>query len=474
MANEGARGAAGGVSTSGMMAVGSSSAVLVSKGPAPARGAGAVVPDVVGKKQAEALEALQAAGFEVQALRNHNESFKAGVVSHQLPAAGVEVTPGMRVCVFSSAGPVTEGTMLVTLPDLVGKGVDEAQGLMTAADLKLTVLEDYSATVPAGVAFAQEPNPRTVDRKPPKKSLAWLWVVLAVLALAVAAYFLFFQKPAEVLVPSVIGLSEANAEAKLVEVGLVLGKVGTEPTSAAEPGVVISQDPVLGTMAAEGDRVDIVVAEALAGVEVPDVVGDTLADATVAIGQAGLNVRTEEVYSADVEVGKVVAQSPKAGTRVEPGAEVALSVSKGEEPVANATVPNLKGMTQAAAESALKAEGLTGRALLGYSDVVPSGQVIAQAPVAGSSVAPGTQVLFQVSQGAPPATATLVEVPDLKGMTADQAEDAVKALGLDDEVVEIEYAEAAAGTVIGQLPAAGDMVPEGSTVSIAVAKAPLQ
>jgi len=473
MANQRAQGASGGASTAGMMAVGSSAAILVSKGPAPARGAGAVVPDVVGKKQAEALELLQAAGFEVQALRNNNESFKAGLVSHQLPVGGSEVSPGARVCVFASAGPVLEGTMLVTLPDLVGKSVDEARGVMTNAELKLTALEEFSPTVPVGIAFAQEPNPRTVDRGPAKKSLVWLWVVLAVLALAVIAFFLFSQKPADVVVPSLIGLSEANAEATLIEVGLALGKVGTEPTSTVEPGVVVSQDPTLGTMAAEGDRVDIVVAEALAGVEVPDVVGETVADATLAIGQAGLNARTEEIYSADVEVGEVVAQSPKAGTRVEPGAEVALSVSKGPEPAANATVPNLKGMTQEAAESALRAEGLTSRALMGYSDTVPSGQVIAQAPVAGSSVAPGTQVLFQVSQGAPPATATLVQVPDLQGMTADQAEDAVKALGLDDEIVEIAYAEAPAGTVIGQLPEAGAMVPEGSTVSIAVAKAPL-
>jgi len=130
-------------------------------------------------------------------------------------------------------------------------------------------------------------------------------------------------------------------------------------------------------------------------------------------------------------------------------------------------------MSQAAAESALKAEGLTSRTVLGYSDTVPNGEVIAQAPVAGSSVAPGTQVLFQVSEGKAPADATMVKVPDLMGMTADQAEDAVKAIGLDDDIVEIEYADADAGTVFGQLPAAGEMVPEGSTVSIAVAKAPL-
>jgi len=265
----------------------------------------------------ERAQGAAGAGFEVKVLRNNNESFKAGVVSHQLPVAGAEVSSGMQVCVFSSAGPVVEGTMLTTLPDLVGKTVGDAQAIMTNAELKMAVLEDYSPTVPAGVVLAQEPNPRTVDRKPAKKSLMWLWIVLALLVAVVAGYFLFFQKTAEVTVPSLIGLSEANAEAALTEVGLVLGRVSTEPTTAAEPGVVITQNPVLGTMAAEGDRVDIVVAEALAGVEVPDVVGESVSDATVAIGQAGLNARTEEVFSADVDAGKVVAQSPKAGTRVE-------------------------------------------------------------------------------------------------------------------------------------------------------------
>lgn len=458
----------------GMLAVGSTSAILVSKGPASARTMPEAVPDVVGTKQAQALEQLQSAGFTVQALRNNNESFPAGVVSHQMPAAGTEVSPGTKVVIFSSAGKVSEGTMLVTLPELVGKRVDEAQALMTAAELRLAVVEDYSETVPAGVAFAQEPNPRTVDRTPAKKSLVWLWVLLALLLVAgVAAFFLFSQKPEDIKVPNLVGATESAASKVLTENGLALGRVTTEATAAVEPGIILSQDPGAGSMAAEGDRIDVVIAEALAGIEIPKVTGKSVAEATAALKSAGLSYRTEDVFSADVATGKVVAQSPQAGTRVQKGAEVALSVSKGPEPVANATVPDISGMTQAKAEAALTAAGLRPRALLGYSETVPVDEVIDQAPAAGASVAPDTQIVFLVSKGAAPAGETLVKVPDLAGMTRDQAEAAVKALGFDDDTREVASSEAAPGKVIGQLPEAGAMVPEGTTVYIAVAKEPL-
>jgi formylglycine-generating enzyme required for sulfatase activity len=86
------------------------------------------------------------------------------------------------------------------------------------------------------------------------------------------------------------------------------------------------------------------------------------------------------------------------------GSSVNLTVSKGPEPVAVA-VPNVVGMTQTAAQSALTSAGLTlGTVTEQYHATVPAGLVIGQDPIAGTSVAPGSAVALTVSKGSEPVT----------------------------------------------------------------------
>jgi serine/threonine-protein kinase len=227
-------------------------------------------------------------------------------------------------------------------------------------------------------------------------------------------------------------------------------------------------------MADEDSRVDVVVAVGLAGVEVPDVVGDSADEAKSTLEAAGLTVRAEEVFSDKVDKGDVVAQSPQPGTRVQKGAEVALSVSKGEEPAANVKVPDLSGMTEDEARAALDKVGLDGVDLLAYSATVPKGDVGAQAPAAGASVAPGTQVAFILSKGPAPSGTTEVKVPNVTGLPKDEAKSALDAAGFKTEEIESPHETVAEDNVIAQLPLAGQMATEGSVVVIMVSTGPAQ
>ena len=446
-------------------------ALLVSKGPAESPVPTSDVPDVVGKRQAEALEMLQAAGFQVEVLRSPNAFFKEGLVSHQLPLGGTTATGGSKICIISSTGPAPETAAMTSLPDVVGRGREEADQLMTAAGLTTSVIEEYSATVARGVVFAQEPNGRTYDRKPPKKSLAWLWAIIALIAVAIAAYFLFFTAE-DVTVPDVTGMTLENAELALADAGLEVGRITEEATDDVEANTVLSQTPVADEVVAEGSRVDLVVASAVEGVEVPDVVGLSLDDATATLEDAGLTVRSEEVFSDDVEIGLVTAQSPRPGTRIESGAEVALSVSKGPEPAANVTVPDISGMTRADAEAALEGAGLSARFYQAYSESVPSGSVVTQAPTSGSSVAPGTAVAVVLSLGAAPQGTTYVDVPDVTGMARNMAETTLETAGFDVEDLEVTDAAVPKDTVLSQLPLGGQQAPEGSVVVIIISSGP--
>ena len=147
-----------------------------------------------------------------------------------------------------------------------------------------------------------------------------------------------------------------------------------------------------------------------ANVSVPNVVGLTQAAASTAITNAGLSVgAVTQASSNTVAAGSVISQNPAAGASVVPGTAVALVVSTGP---ANVSVPNVVGLTQAAASTAITNAGLVvGPLTLTNSATVPAGSVISQNPAAGASVVPGSAVALSISLGpvlpAGPASMTL-------------------------------------------------------------------
>ena len=133
-------------------------------------------------------------------------------------------------------------------------------------------------------------------------------------------------------------------------------------------------------------------------ISVPNVVGLTQAAATTAITSAGLTVGTVTTQSSStVASGNVISESPMAGTRVASGSAVNLVVSSGPALI---SVPNVVGLTQAAATTAIASAGLTvGTVTTQSSSTVSSGNVISESPMAGTSVASGSAVNLVVSSG---------------------------------------------------------------------------
>jgi serine/threonine-protein kinase len=429
-----------------------------------------MVPPVTGLSQDDALAELRAAGLTVEVIQESGRAVPLGRVSHQYPAAGDLATSGSRAGIIVSTGPEPETSVRTHLPDVVGMREDDAVWAVTSAGLRPTVLRDHSDTVPEGVVVAQEPNAASLAPAAMAREVRrWLWVLVAVLALAgvaVAGYLL--TRTDDVAVPEVRGLTVPAAQTRLENAGLELGSVTRNPDADAPADTIIAQDPRAGEPVPEGSTVDVVVAGADADVEVPSVTGNTAARAQSILEEAGLAWRVTEAYDDEVDRGRVVAQSPQAGTRVEEGAEIALTVSQGPEPPPNVDVPDVTGMTEARAQRALEQEDLRSTSLRNHSETVANGNVVNQAPAAGSSVAPGTQVLLIVSRGAAPEDVVMVAIPDVVGMTGAEAEAALRGAGFEVETVELPDAEVDEGLVTGQFPSAGEELPEGSTVAILV------
>ena len=149
---------------------------------------------------------------------------------------------------------------------------------------------------------------------------------------------------------------------------------------------------------AQGSPVNLVISSGLQMVTVPNVEGLSRDAATTAIMAAELTVGTLTQQSSNtVATGNVISQDPASGSSVAQGSPVNLVISSGPQLV---TVPNVEGLTQAAATKALTETKLMVRTITQQSsNTVATGDVISQDPASGSSVAQGSPVNLVISSG---------------------------------------------------------------------------
>ncbi len=212
--------------------------------------------------------------------------------------------------------------------------------------------------------------------------------------------------------------------------------------------VVASMTDLIAALAPGGDEV-----------AVPNVVGQTEADATSAITGGGLVAGTSEAADETVPAGSVIAQDPEADTMVAVGSTVNIVVSTGPDAPATVPVPDVAGQPEGDAQKALEDAGFVTTSTQQPSADVEIGLVISTNPAAGTEVASGTSVEMIVSSG--PGD---VVVPDFAGMTIDEATAAAEAAGLTITFEEDANNPDPDGVVISQEPAAGTTVEGGSEV----------
>ena len=138
---------------------------------------------------------------------------------------------------------------------------------------------------------------------------------------------------------------------------------------------------------------------------------------------------------------------------------------------AQVAVPNVVGLTQAAATTAITGAGLVlGTVTSAASATVPAGNVISETPGAGTLVDVGSAVNLVMSTG--PAQ---VAVPNVVGLTQAAATTAITGVGLVlGTVTSATSATVPAGNVISEAPGAGTLVNVGSAVNLVVSTGPAQ
>ena len=201
-------------------------------------------------------------------------------------------------------------------------------------------------------------------------------------------------------------------------------------------------------------------------VQVPDVVGRSLASAREVIAEHGLAVGSvNEHWSRVYPEGFVTAQTPAPQTAVKRGRELELTVSIGSEGQA---VPDLTSVGYREAQVAIARAGLrVGQLVYTHSDRVAKDAVMASDPEVNTQVEPGARIDLLVSLGPPPPTFVL---PNLYGHRVDDVRAFLSRAGI--RLVERQRAasDAEPGTVIEQSPPAGYRIRNGELVEVAVAE----
>ena len=173
---------------------------------------------------------------------------------------------------------------------------------------------------------------------PPRRSRAWLWILLVVIAalaaLAVAwALGAFDGGGGDVKVPDVTGLTANKAGTTLAAAGLETGKVTRVQSTEAPEGTVVAQSPQAGKQVKEGSAVDLEVVgkptPTATPVAVPNVVGSSQAGAESQLTAAGFTAVVSQAESDSVPAGSVISQDPQAGVMVTQGSNVRIVVSTG-------------------------------------------------------------------------------------------------------------------------------------------------
>jgi serine/threonine-protein kinase len=200
-------------------------------------------------------------------------------------------------------------------------------------------------------------------------------------------------------------------------------------------------------------------------VQVPDLTGRTVQEATTLVSDHGLTLRVDDNrrLHPKVPAGRISQQDPPPGSTARRQRGVRVWISLGPR---SARVPHLTGETERTARMRLEQDGLAVSEVAEVrSGDFPPDVVIAQSPPGGSA---GTQVALLVNRGQRSASYVM---PDLIGVDGGRAADYMRRHGFRVAVVgDHPYPGVPAGVVIRQSPPGGFQIAPGEPISLEVSR----
>ena len=258
------------------------------------------VPEVAGLDVEELGPLVEGKGWDVERVQVRQDGTREGEIVAQDPAAGDQLREGQTLTVS-----VSRGAELVPVPDnLDGLAQSEAVAALAAVGLRPGALsEKWGELVPAGIVLGES-------------------LVYAEVPAGSPVPLVISKGPRPRAVPEGMagaGLSFDEVAARLAEVQLVA--VGGQDYSDTVPeGQVIGTSPAGGALVPRDSEVVVIVSRGPQPVIIPDVSGDSVAEAQATLEAVGLVVDGVE----GPPNGIVTGTDPAAGLQVDRGASIVL------------------------------------------------------------------------------------------------------------------------------------------------------
>ena len=387
----------------------------------------------------------------------------------------VSHTPQRPSSINPAVTPALDAVVMRALEKDPGQRFQSAEAFIAALDAAGRDPEAHGGTA----AFAPLPPPAVApgeqvaeeeereDRN--RRRTWWMLAAIAVIIGALVGYSL--TRDTETNVPVVTGNQLGVAIALLEQNDFKVGEIARVRREVAA-GTVLEQDPPAGkasldcavlTYFCSKPKVSLTVSSGPGSAKVPGgLAGLSEEEAAERVEEAGFDVRVQRVNSEAVEAGEVIRSEPSGGTVATRGSTVLLVVSKGQK---LAKVPVLVGTQRSIAVQQIRGRGFT-PSVEEQESAKPAGEVISQAPSAGSELPRGSSVSIVVSRGVKKA-----KVPNVIGSERREAVEALREAGLEPTVEEEETeVPQQLGRVIDQFPPPGTEVEPGSAVTVTVGK----
>jgi serine/threonine-protein kinase len=281
----------------------------------------------------------------------------------------------------------------LSVPDVVGRRSATAAQILQNEGFEVNVENVRSDDVPADRVTTQRPQP-----KQEADEGSTVTIIVS-------------SGPGDATIPFVRGSPQDEATKKLKAAGFKVD-VRKEYNDEVAKGKVIETSPAQGQQLTRGTAVTLVVSRGPRQVEVPDVVGKNRDDAERVLEGAGLQVSITEREDEDKDPGTVLDMSPAAGTQMQKGATVTLTVAKAPPQV---KVPDVIDRPYSDAKAALQQAGFRVRRHLEPVDTQDRDKVVLdQDPSPDEKRDKGSLVVLTVGRFTPPnldPTATSTPTP---------------------------------------------------------------
>jgi serine/threonine-protein kinase len=273
----------------------------------------------------------------------------------------------------------------VTVPDVTGETQAAAVASLRGAGLQPIVSTAANARVASGLVIGTTPPHGTVVKKESRVSV------------------FVSSGPGILALPNVNGKKRSEAVKILREKGF-LPAVQNQSSDTVEKGLVISTNPPADTEVQVGGPVMVFVSTGPQEVTVPEVAGESQANATATLSAAGLKVTVVKREVAEPAAGTVISQSSPAGSRVKAGSQVTLVVAQA---LAKPPVPSVVGQSEVEATATLSGAGFTVKTVTReVTEASKVGFVVEQSPEAGHKLAKGAVVTIAVGKLSQQTTST--------------------------------------------------------------------